>query len=363
MRTIRRHINAVGFYGMGNFGDELFVSVALENSDFLFGSGARVRTFAPRSTGLYSRSDILGILLRGCARGVGACWGDTVAFCGGSTLQSVDGWSRVRAALFPTTRVELLGVSVGPFADRNAEFAVRRFVARATRIVVRDQRSLSTLRRWGTPVRATVGGDLAALSPYLEERISEDDLVTVCPSRSVGSDPSRLVRYVESALSAFRDATGVNPIVNILALNVHPSSGDREISFRAAAELRRKGWNACYKSFGSLGLQGTTQLLGRSRIVISERLHGAIAAYLSSTPFMIVGHHAKCVDFAEDIGLRSELLLDVSSPDWGAGVVACLANGTNWRVPPTAYTERAVRGYRVTESSGTDEPAFSDPLE
>lgn len=301
-------VHAIGYYGMGNFGDELFADVARTRASLLW-PGATVRTFAARRPGPWSDGTWLGKGLRATATLAGAAWADTFALVGGSVLTDLNGTTRLRDRLAPGKRREALGVSVGPFASDAARDRVLAHLDRCERIVVRDAASAERLGR-----DVPVGGDLAALHPSLQAPGPGGDALVVCPSAATDTDPAALA-------DALR-ATGERPPVVVLALNAHPDLGDVAACARVADALAPHAASVRTESFAQLGIPGTCELLGTARAVWTERLHGAIAAHLLGRPFALRAHHAKCADLADWIGLADARRVDA---DWRDAAIDTLS--------------------------------------
>lgn len=325
-----RRVQIIGYYGMGNFGDELFRAVVAKRADEWW-PGARVRAFALRRPSLVSRPGRLGGALRLGAAAAGLAWADRFALCGGSTLTGVAGVQALRVRLLGDRPIDALGVSVGPFASDADRQQVCALLDRADRIVVRDAASAERL---GGDV--TVGGDLAALAP-LPARRPDADAITVCPSAPSGVPPERWAAQLIAALPPCSR-------VRVLALNHHPTWGDVAASRRTGAALAAAGHEVLVLAWHDLGLAGTCAALADSAAVWTQRLHGGLVAYLTGTPFVLVGHHAKCADFGADIGLHPSLLV-APTDDWADAARLSLTAPEPWEVSPEAYRRRAEQSY------------------
>ena len=341
---VARRVQAVGSYGFGNFGDELFVETVHHHGDSLW-PDARLRTFAPtRPTRVYSTNHLVGKAARLATATVGLGWADTIAICGGSVLQDIGGVARLRLAALRWRRVEALGVSIGPFPSKEAEGRVGSFLNHLSRLVVRDRASLDRLPDALGGADPTVGGDLVALNEWLSPTSPTPGLITVCPSAAAGSDVSGLVNKINAAVQRL-DGRRPSHRVMMLALSGHDASNDAPICSAVAAGLTELGVNAETQSFAELGVTGTAELLRTSAMVWSQRLHGAVVAYLTEVPFLLEGHHAKCVDFGSDIG--AEDLVLSSNDSWAEAAETLSAQSSRPRMEARDYRARARRIYGI----------------
>lgn len=342
----RDRVQPVGAYGMVNFGDDLFVSVAMENSERIWPHSV-VKTFVPRASHLYASNGILGKSLRAVSAITGAIWSDKIVFFGGSILQSFSGTKKLRLQVAKDRPLQMLGVSIGPFHSDLALIEVKRVLAGTDRLVVRDNASLDRLYENFEPGErpiASNGGDLAALSSLVRKAPQRGETITVCPSSDAGTDIELIAKQIVDAIDEIAEYDGKDAgPVRLLALSCNPNSNDRTICEKLAKILSDRGLQCAVEIYADLGLARTCDLIARSRMVWTERLHAAVVAYLSEVPFLIVGHHQKCVDFSNDIGLGDEVLVAQEEP-WAERVLNLSSNASK-AMHPGAYRERAESVY------------------
>ncbi|MFW6597664.1 polysaccharide pyruvyl transferase family protein [Propionibacteriaceae bacterium Y2011] len=344
-RPIRR-VQAVGAYGFGNFGDQLFVETVQRHAATLW-PNATVRTFAPAGRSrLYASSRWYGQAARLGAAAVGLAWADTIAVCGGSVLQDVGGVARLRQRALRGQRVEALGVSVGPFNGTGAAQRVESFLAHVDRLVVRDPASVQRLEQLSHTTTPVVGGDLVALNGLVQPETERSDTIVICPSAAAQSDLELLTRQAGDAVDEVNRSEPHR--VTVLAMSSQGTSDDGPLCAGLASGLSDRGIDVDLASFADLGLSQTCRLLASSAMVWSQRLHGAIVAYLSDVPFMLVGHHAKCRDFGSDIGADQQI---VALDEPWAPVAAALADGSfRPHMGSDAYRDRARGAYAAASA-------------
>ena len=282
-----------------------------------------------------------------------------LAYCGGSVFGEVSGVDALRRRFRPA-RVQALGVSVGPFSSPRARQEVAEYLADFERVVIRDDswKHLDQDRPAGTdPGESSAqqtasatrplaqGGDLAALSPLIAQvsATSREGLV-VCPSAAAEGDVELLAQQVMQAREALL-TRGRSARVRLLALNGHPRWGDLELVRQLAASLRELGVDSEASSFLDLGLEATVTALTSADLVLSQRLHGAIVAYLSGGRFVMIDHHPKCRAFVEDVTGATQVCVPVDAIDLSAALESALDPARTLTWEPQDYVARAHRVY------------------
>ncbi len=285
------HVGYLGWVHQGNVGDELMLMAHRQ---------------AMRGT------RIAALPLLGPSRRVLAlrhAHADTILL-GGGTLVGLDGWAaRLRSTLDSVQhdRLVIFGPGVeergfGAHAARVTDSGIsmwRELLEQATYIGVRGPRSQDALADLG--IASEVVGDPALCVPL----------------RRQASDGSRQ-RVISVNLTDVK-----------VTLDGVP--GWRDAIAQSAAELARAGYTlaafgmdrgdtgATIRRLADHGVRpsrvvahhdvdGVVDLLRTSALVISERLHGAIAAANMGVPFIHLGYRPKAYDFAESIGAERFVL-------------------------------------------------------
>lgn len=326
-----KRINAIGYYGWLNFGDELFRESIQLNKKLLWGEDVVVRSFIFPIKSARQNEGLVGRSVRALEDLLGGLWGEVIAYCGGSIFEDLGGTQRLREKIFRRSRVfEAIGVSLGPWESDLAKERVLEHITSMRRVVVRDSASMV---RGGDTLR--LGADLAALYPMPELSIADRRGVTICVSNDSGVSAEQLADFLHPLL-----AIATEPIT-LLALNVRPVIGDVELSEAVSNLLADKGINAEVVLFTSV--QQTIQIISQSCTVWSQRLHGVITAYLCGVPILALGHHSKIIDFADDISLDQSAVseLTVVSEELIIAARTSLEGEPNWGVSTTDYIQRA----------------------
>lgn len=358
----RNRVRVVGYYGMGNFGDDLFGEVILARANQMF-PGREVKIVgkgAQKRVPQYSSSSAIGAMLRLLDGVLAQVRAQTIVLGGGSVLMGLHGVRRVQWLWrrFASTKFESLGVSIGPFPTSRDATDVAEFLRWNTRVVVRDEESLETARMLGIGDLVKHGGDLAALFE------SDQRATREAGSRTIGlalcnfpgyEDVEQtlldsLVRAIATTSTPERDDEVV-----IISLNSHARKGDDEISRRASEVLRRRGIANRLLRYTDLGVQSTWETIASLHAMVAVRLHAAIPAYLERVPFALLEYQQKCASFCDDIGqadgLRLKLLDEPEAFDQALSTL--LDQPAVPRMDPGRYVERAEATYLIERSGAS----------
>ena len=369
--THRPRVGFTGYYGMRNFGDDLFgvlcTAAARQywNADpLLVGpglDGAPARAMWPSAfpAELYGSAGPVGKAARlvGFVRGLHAS--DVLVMGGGSVITARESFRKpmmLSAARRNRVQLAAVGVSVGPFPDAASEAAAAAFVREFSYLSVRDRRSYELACQMGLEHIVHEGRDLAGLlqsvAPQVPTRDNERGGVPrigLAPCRyQVRADhhaptPSQWHDAVVHAVTRMASSTPLQ--VEVFSLNGHPQHGDNAMAEQLQQRLRERGVAAELHAYGGGDPLRTVDAIRRCDAFISARLHGAIVAYLCSVPFAIVDYHPKCRDFAQDIGLPAHLRISDGAHDTSAfvHVVDALLNdsGARARLSPAVYAQEA----------------------
>ncbi|WP_336660483.1 polysaccharide pyruvyl transferase family protein [Leucobacter sp. USHLN153] len=334
--TARVRVNAVGYYGWGNFGDELFRAVVTSHAERFWGEGAIVRTFVFPSIALRTSAGIVGRAVRAGEAIIGGLWADRVAFCGGSVLSAVSGTAALRLRWFgKRDALEAWGVSVGPFRDGDAAHEVAALLGSMRSVVVRDAKSVER-----SPVPVHLAGDLAALHPMPRIEESQRAGLTICPSVDAGESPNEVASAIRTLLPERHAGS-----ITLLALNSRRNGGDVRFCEEVRRALAASGIVSRVEHFTTI--EQVLRRIAHSRAVWSQRLHGLIAAYLCDVPVFVMTHHAKLDDFSADIGLRDEFVLAGVEPraHHVSAARETLRGFRGWTVDPELYARQTKERY------------------
>lgn len=368
-----------GYYGVNNFGDDLFGMVCAAAAREFWAAepqlvgpaidGVDVRATMPRwyPASLYGSTSPFGKASRYCSFRRGLAASDVLVLGGGSVINARESFRKplmLRAKRGRGLRLAAVGVSIGPFADTASELASAAFIERFDYISVRDRRSHALAEKMGFADKVHAGRDLAGLLPPPQRRHmrSGDPLVVgVAPCRYTVKDYS--APTVEAwqaglveALAALAASCAIR--VQVFSLNEHAVHGDRALADGLCERLCERSVHA--KRIGyRLGPAATVDAIAACDAIVSARLHGAIVAYMQGVPFAIVDYHPKCRDFAEDIGLPAERLIGTGNhgpDDLATALASLLESERQPAVSRDVYAAQARAGFQCAPWS-TSQPA------
>jgi len=320
--------SVVGYYGMSNYGDDLFGEVIAENAaQLLPGREVRiVRGISPRrsrsrlgrrAAELYATDSTAGSMLRLGVGVVSLFRSKCMVLGGGSVLANLEGVRRIQNKLAPfsKTRFQALGVSIGPFENKASQEAVAAFIRSFDRIVVRDASSMEIGRSFALTGQLRMGGDLAALYRPKEDNPPSHHPevrqvgVAVCPFPGFGEEEAELMaRELVEALRS-TEVAGKRDVVVVYSLNNHPVHGDDSLAMRMMLVFAENGIYATHVRHVDTGVDGVWASIAGLDAMIAVRLHAAITAYLNRVPFVLLEYQAKCTEFLSDIGQVESLQL------------------------------------------------------
>ena len=356
-----RRIAITGWYGSDNLGDELIlkslirslkargaepVAVTIDSTRTRRDHGVETITHRdPR------QSSVLRQALGGC---------DGMAVAGGIIQSETSPWnipfhtSRLRAGARAGCVMAAVGMGVGHMHGPLGRRLSRRSLARLDRVVVRDAGSAQRLHQWGLD-NSVVGADPAlALEPA---PVDPDDTMCVIlrPANRRGlrtaagkasrarPDPEALDRVARSIDAAAAD-TGL--AVRFVAFQ---ASRDGPLHTELARRL------ATPAEVVVPDLHTVMGAVGRSRLVVTMRYHGAVAALLQGRPAVVVADSPKMASLAAEAGGWAPLL-DLDLLDARPLTTAVShALGAESRVPDALA---ALRSRLAANDSALDRLAF-----
>lgn len=304
-----------GFYGQSNTGDDAFVEVASWgaknywkkfNNRFLAVEGKLPKTLIeskgyPLSIPKTYRKQSEFLLNRTKA----------FIYAGGSTIHSKIAEDNIRMSAFrrkmttDSIKIGGIGVSVGPFRSSSDEQAVKRYLTQMDFLAVRDQASFDFVNSLNLPYKPVNAFDLAALLPEIynyNTKNKRDDLkkniaISVCPYESLqyGMNTANEDRRNQMMVELIKELDREGGIhFKFYIINGDGKIGDRKLTIETVEK-------SSPSSFEVINYSPVTHDVWRSiadcDFVISTRLHAAIFACFSNTPFMLNEYHRKCTDF------------------------------------------------------------------
>lgn len=315
-----KKIAVSGYYGMSNYGDDLFAvttKLAIEKywtehtpivvGPSTMGLPVNYGSFSFFPIGVYQKNNRTGKAIRAITILGSAIASDKFVFAGGSLFHSS---SSIINSLVPSVikKVSAIGVSIGPFDTIESERKIKDLLNRFEYISVRDRRSFEIANSFQLDCPVNQAGDLALLYPLVEPAFRTNKtpdgrgLIGFTPC-NIPSSPDVAKAYCDSFVEfALKENKNGGAEFCILNLNEHPYYGDQDLCAYAAEQLSNSGVASPIYSYRDLGVNGVWSLISSMSAYVTVRLHGAVTAYLTGTPFHLFEYHQKCTDFLLEIG-------------------------------------------------------------
>jgi polysaccharide pyruvyl transferase WcaK-like protein len=316
----------MGFYGRGNFGDDL---MCYSLAEFLMRDGRYRVSVVSSDLAAYQDLAAMGIpvIPRDTGTVISALSKTNILCQGGGTIfhDSYKGkhlfhhWVNLSkwALLFWIARlrgvqVVILGAGVGPLQHRISRWITRLAFAACTAIGVRDQASVREMKRLSTKKPYEPGFDLAALSfsppaPSVTAHSATGTQrvlgVSACSLTPFLGDSALNERYwhtMGDALNRFVQANSVRVVFFSLFTGGSSESDDTVVDL-IVSRLPREFVYPRYSYQGDVGAY--TALFGQCDWFLGTKFHAALAAYIAGCECAIVSYNRKMTDLAEEISL------------------------------------------------------------
>jgi polysaccharide pyruvyl transferase WcaK-like protein len=345
----------VGYYGMSNFGDDLFGQICLQSAHRYW---PRTKSFVIHPTSgnrIYRGSSLVAKAARITSDLVATLRSDFVVLGGGSVISSQRSLGRAlqyAVGDFLDVGFAGIGVSVGPFESQNDEENAAKLLRTFSFLSVRDIPSLLIANRMDLGYTPVMAGDLAGLydAPAVAR---QEDVIGFAPCNYADHGDAQARQGKAQVHRALADAISETAArrklkVRLLALNNHPLYGDDELVRHVAGRLCANGVETKILRSVDLGVEATWNAVTSCRAIVSVRLHGAVPAYLAGVPFALYEYHRKCSDFVVDVKQPADLRIDRNgaTPERLSQLMEELLYPA--RVPafdPATYRKRAVDGF------------------
>lgn len=309
-----------GYYGMRNYGDDLFsvlTYLGLKKHNLVYSC----KIISPRQNNdLNLEYSCFGIFKHGypylnkygtAVRVMNVLYAlqnkvDNIFFAGGS-LYSSDSFSTADLMYKKKNcNFHAMGVSVGPYKNGTAEKKVIDNLKRYSYISLRDKKSYERVKSYNLDAKIVLASDLAGLGVELIEKKPKKNNTL----KHIGFSPCWIDGEKEKTFQYINDFYDqISKLDNtleykviILCLNENPSNGDISLCQEIEKKLLARGINCALVYYSSLGVLGTWYAINDLDFYFTVRLHGAITAYLTETPFYLYEYHEKCTEFLRFIG-------------------------------------------------------------
>jgi len=362
-----------GYYGMANYGDDLFAITAFlasqkywEKFDPLllcrrisnFKANYGIAPFIPH--GALANLELTGKF----CRLTNLLWNsfnlDKIVFAGGSLFHS--GGISARDFVFLLKRgrrdyFSAIGVSIGPFEDMSSERRVCKKLRSFEYISVRDRVSYERLMSYDIEGKVVQAADLVGVLPEFLQRKKDGEGEVQLPGNGykIGFSPCFLPDLPNEALFycdcfiSFASRLSVGGVdIKIICLNQHGVVGDVGLCKYVENELSKKGIFSDIIYYQDKGALGTWKLISELDAYFSVRLHGAITAYLTGTSFFLFEYHEKCTEFLDFIGKSSTERVsgkDALAGDFDTAFERVVAQGSQCEMSPFEFSALSLKSF------------------
>lgn len=322
---VEKKVAFYGYYGMDNFGDDLFVLTAVlaarkiwnQKSIYVIGppiDGVDATyiylPFLPKR--YYNSYGFFGKLFRLLTLLYSGLIVDRLVFAGGSMFTSGrrNALDIFRAVFKNRVKISALGVSVGPFASDNDKEQVFKRLSYFDYIATRDEKSYERLIKSNKPFKKLVpSADLVGVLPSLigkqPSRLRGEELrVGFSPCNILGN-PQKTIQYCSifiETIECLIERRERDFVVYLICLNNHLLMGDQDLITYVRERLEAIGVTVEVVDYQQTGLVETFSLIRELDFYVSVRLHGAISAFVQDTDFFLFEYHEKCTEFLRKIG-------------------------------------------------------------
>lgn len=348
-----------GYYGQLNTGDDAFIEVASWGADKYWSKSKN--TFLAKRANLPETSKVI----KGYPFSIPKTYGlqnkillpatDYLISAGGSTMNSELRTNCIKRLAIQNKKygskikVGGIGVSIGPFKTSRDEFATVEYLKNIDFLAVRDQASFDFASSLNLPYKVVNAFDLAALLPRIyglkKKSPSAFDKqvigISVCPFESVISKCDIAIEYSRNSnvveLLKYLD-TENNIHMKFFVINGNSRVGDLKLTLETIERVSPKSFEIIPYTKDTRAIWDNISLCD---FVISTRLHAAIFACFSNTPFMLNEYHRKCSDFLDDVGYEGKLRLfnNEYDPKEKAREITKILNS---KYPYPKYTEEMI---------------------
>ena len=313
-------VTKIAWLGHVNFGDDVMaeamtaclVSKSQDYQETIWCEGHVQRTDISRSIYLWDR-------LPAIFKPIAIRWhlrrSDAMIIGGGSILHSLNSvrWKKQGVEYFksrnPNGKAIGIGLSLGPFANAEAEEECKALFDLLDAVSLRDEASIKQARSWQPKCKIIEASDLAGL--YVSQ---PENLVNEVDSRA-GNIKRVGVSLVEKEVTAAQRG-------DYLALIKSLAQSHEEVvlfsfcgsqvfgDYRLLEALREESGasNVSVQVYDGDTLR-FAKALASCDFMVGQRLHSIILSYLLRVPFLSLNYHKKCQDFFALTGISDEFLL------------------------------------------------------
>ncbi|ENX17024.1 hypothetical protein F894_00156 [Acinetobacter sp. CIP 51.11] len=246
-----------------------------------------------------------------------------------------------------------IGVSIGPFRSIKDEKAIIEYLKNIDFLAVRDQASFDYVQNLDLPYNVVNAFDLAALLPEIYDfsekrnKINGKKVigVSVCPVESITNlnnlnQENKRNSNINELLKTIDKNENVH--FKFFIINGHSVFGDLELTKKTIESVNPLSYEIVYYTRDTRRIWNE---ISDCDFIISTRLHAAIFACFSETPFMLNEYHRKCKDFLDNVDYDKKFRMFDDEYDYKekANLIISVLNNDNKYIKPKKNDEMKIR--------------------
>jgi len=243
-------------------------------------------------------------------------------------------------------KIYSIGVSIGPFKNEDELTAFKEFTSDVDFFSVRDNRSMNLL---GKNEHTSLAPDLALAYPLTKE-FDEFKLNEIAIILRQGHIDEKTTSFLKDFIIGFNKQFPAYVIKFYSFCEYYlPSENDTvaiESLLRAVNIINLPVEIVKYNNRP----HEFCNLLSKSKLIVSVRLHGAILGYALKVPFFMISYHEKCVDFFNELKLNQRYMVDVnkSAELYVGEALKILDNSSDFNFS-NEYSNRSLNHFNVND--------------
>ena len=316
-----------GYYGFGNFGDDLFGLISIwgakhlwkSNDNYLLSSRGPLSNIIEIKYAIKQKKFFKGYKL--IMHYIAILKANFIILAGGSILNSKPHLISIRRFMFNLNNLNIvkigaIGVSLGPFKSKEDYIYIRKTVSNFKFLALRDKASFKVAQSMGLPYNPILASDLAFILPQIKESVNNSTFnlkrktvgISLCHyERYIGGDISNEERREESIYLLLINLLKFKDIYfRFFIINGNTITGDKQITYKIIKRLQLNNKKYEVINYSNDTMRMIEQIRS-CNFMFSTRLHGSIIAAANNVPSLLVEYHQKCTDYLDDIGIDKSL--------------------------------------------------------
>ncbi|MDW1959740.1 MULTISPECIES: polysaccharide pyruvyl transferase family protein [Vibrio] len=311
MELKMRNWGVVGYYGQGNYGDDLFcliMSHLLSDDCKIINGNVRsernINYFRPSIIYKHiNKKNKIGLMSRVVSNLITPVLFKNVVFGGGSVFGKYASYKQrkilVDSANVFNSKLYAFGVSVGPFSSKDEENKYLKLLSKFDKVFVRDHSSIEVLESSEIKVNFIASQDMAFCLPKIiphKDRVNGRLLLAIHNVLDYELIVNKIVDMREN----------FNEIIVLATEKI-----DFEFSKRVFSELKKHSdllINVKFISYWEQNIEDVVSIISSSEYIVTTKLHGAITGIAYGRKVALFEYQEKCTELLVKVGFPREHL-------------------------------------------------------